>query len=158
MKEYPGKLYHNVPSWVKPGAVYHIRIRCLRGSPVALTDTLIAPNILDSVRFYHKKKSWFCRLFLLMPDHIHATMSFSLLHPFSRTVGKWKGFQSVKFGVQWQENFFDHRIRSDRELEEKEAYIRRNTVAKGLCARPQDWPWVISPAQEELDELERRED
>ena len=43
MKEYPGKLYHNVPSWVKPGAVYHIRIRCLRGSPVALTDTLIAP-------------------------------------------------------------------------------------------------------------------
>jgi hypothetical protein len=60
-------------------------------------------------------------------------------------VGRWKAWQRRTLGVEWQKNFFDHRIRHDHESEEKAAYIRRNPVVAGLCAATGDWPWVIGP-------------
>ena len=61
----------------------------------------------------------------------------------SDTIGAWKGFLSKKADIRWQDNYFDHRIRSDKELVEKMSYIRCNPVVKGLCKRPEDWPWVL---------------
>jgi hypothetical protein len=59
----------------------------------------------------------------------------------SDVVGDWKRWHTLHSGVEWQENFFDHRIRTDAEWEEKFRYIRNNPIVKGLCARPADWPW-----------------
>jgi putative transposase len=73
-----------------------------------------------------------------MPDHLHALISFPALEKMSGVVGDWKRFQQRESAVRWQEGYFDHRIRNDREFEEKAAYIRRNPVVKGLCAQPGD--------------------
>ena len=43
--------------------------------------------------------------------------------------------------TEWQEGFFDHRLRTDSEVNNKWDYIRRNPVVKGLCATEDDWPW-----------------
>ena len=64
----------------------------------------------------------------------------------SRVIGDWKRYQTRKFGIRWRDNYFDHRIRSDAELVEKAAYIRRNPAAKQLCERENDWPWTLSKA------------
>jgi putative transposase len=63
----------------------------------------------------------------------------------SRVVGEWKHYTSRVAGIKWQANFFDHRIRSRFGLAEKNAYILRNPVVKGLCAAESDWPWVWRP-------------
>ena len=39
--------------------------------------------------------------------------------PMSQIVGDWKRWQTKHHGIRWQENFFDHRIRDDEQLEEK---------------------------------------
>ncbi len=145
-REYPGKLYHGIPPWVEPGTVFHIRIRVSDPKAVCLTESRLAEKLMKSVRMYEEKVLWFNHLFLLMPDHIHAVLSFSRQKPMSQTIGEWKKFHSRINGVIWQDNYFDHRIRHADELMEKTAYIRKNPVAKGLCAQETEWPWVVEMA------------
>jgi len=138
-----GRLYHNTPSWVPEGETFHIRIRCDADQPVAFTAADLARPLLESVRFYHHRRRWFCRLFLLMPDHLHALFAFSHNHAMSQVIKEWKSYHTRRHRVAWQNGYFDHRIRHRAELEEKAAYIRENPVAKGLIAQSSDWPWVV---------------
>jgi hypothetical protein len=50
-----------------------------------------------------------------------------------------------RMGVRWQRDFFDHRLRNHRELDEKTCYVLQNPVRKNLAARVEDWPWVYRP-------------
>ncbi len=64
----------------------------------------------------------------------------------SNVIGDWKHFQTRKHGIVWQEGYFDHRLRDDERGEQllaKMNYIRQNPVVAGLCARAEDWPWII---------------
>jgi len=81
---------------------------------------------------------------LLMPDHWHALLSFPLESKMTAIVGRWKAWHTRQLGILWQDNFFDHRIRSPRELQLKAEYSRQNPVMKGLCQNAADWPWVIN--------------
>jgi hypothetical protein len=47
--------------------------------------------------------------------------------------------------VDWQRDFFDHRLRDHHEADEKTNYILMNPVRKGLCERAEDWVWVYRP-------------
>ena len=140
---HPGKLYHRVPGWVEDGAIFHIRIRS-EGDP---TSSLTEPRILEAARVYHERQRWFCHLIVLMPDHVHALLSFPRQDGMSRIIGEWKHYLAHHGGIRWQDGYFDHRIRNDAEFVEKAAYIRRNPVAKGLCAREEDWPWTWMSAR-----------
>ena len=60
------------------------------------------------------------------------------------SVTNWKRYTANRFGVDWQRDFFDHRIRHDESLDAKADYIRMNPVRKGLCERPEDWEHVWS--------------
>lgn len=136
------RLSHDVPSWVKDGSVYHIRIRCESMWSGSLIENGIGECVLESVAFYQEKFVWNCRLMLLMPDHLHALISFNPERGMSEVIRNWKRFHANKSGVAWQDNFFDHRIRNDESLEEKVTYIRRNPVVKELCEKREDWNWV----------------
>jgi REP element-mobilizing transposase RayT len=70
-----------------------------------------------------------------MPDHLHALLAFPPDKKMSNVIDTWKSFHAKQSDISWQANYFDHRIRTDAELEEKAAYIRRNPVVKGLCAK-----------------------
>ncbi len=140
--EYPKRLHHSVPGWVSDGAVYHIRIRCAERSE-ALTNKVVGTALLESIRIYVGQHKWSCFLFLLMPDHVHGLISFSRKTGMSRIIGNWKRYASSWIGIKWQANYFDHRIRTQKEFEEKFQYIRRNPVVKGLCAEPDNWPWQV---------------
>ncbi len=102
-----------------------------------------AKALLASAEYYHEKTTWFCYLLLIMPDHLHALISFPRDADMRLVVGRWKAWQTRTLGIIWQDNFFDHRIRNARELQLKADYIRQNPVVKGLCHQTGDWPWVI---------------
>jgi REP element-mobilizing transposase RayT len=146
MFRYPDRLAHNTPAWVVSGATYHIRISVEPGSSRCLTDPKIAATLLDSARFYHEQRRWHCRLFLLMPDHLHALLTFPNDKAMGPIVAAWKGYQAKNLGIKWQGNYFDHRIRDRSELQKKATYIRLNPVRKNLCLTEEAWPWVLSCA------------
>ena len=140
-RDFPERLAHHTPGWVKSGAIFHIRIRLAPGSNLSLTTPALAAEVLAAVRHYHTTGRWFAHLFLLMPDHTHALLSFPPDAAMSTVVGAWKSYLTRAHSVRWQVNYFDHRIRHDKELAEKWDYIRRNPVVKNFCAQEADWPW-----------------
>lgn len=91
---------------------------------------------------------------VIMPDHVHL-----LLQPLRGTDG-WpfplptilqcmKGATAHRInklshvsGPVWEEESFDHVLRSDESLKEKCEYIRQNPVRKGLVARPDEYRWL----------------
>ena len=72
-----------------------------------------------------------------MPDHCHALISFSPEIEMRKSIANWKRFTARNCEIDWQRDFFDHRIRGGENLDEKAVYIRKN-----LCTDPEDWPYV----------------
>jgi putative transposase len=147
--KYPCRLHHEVPPWVEEGALYHIRIRASGEQATPLIDPNLAPSLLGAVRRYHEAGHWWCSLVLLMPDHLHALLYFVPDRPMAQAVRDWKRGTARFQKVKWQENFFDHRIRSEKQGDEKWWYIRRNPITKGLCQTEDDWNWWWSPHKAE---------
>ena len=146
---FPERLHHSVPPWVQPGALFHIRIALEREKEQKrLTDPPLGQPILDSAKFYETSMRWHVTVFLLMPDHLHAVLSFARSESMSEVIRDWKRFNRRVNRVMWQEGYFDHRLRGDKrgtQLTAKLNYIRQNPVVAGLCASAEDWPWVIDP-------------
>ena len=139
-----GKLNHEVPLWVDTReALFHIRIRSLRPD---LTKCETARTLLQSCLFYTEMGRWFCELMLIMPDHLHALIHFpdDSESGMSRIISEWKRYQAKELGLDWQENYFDHRLRKEERTSETADYIRRNPVVLELCPTIEDWPWWIS--------------
>ena len=86
-----------MPHWVEPGALFHIRMALDREKEQKpLTDPALGQAIFGSAKFYEAKMRWHITLFLWMPDHLHALLSFARDESMS-----------------WQEGYFDHRLRAD---------------------------------------------
>jgi REP-associated tyrosine transposase len=138
-----------VPHWVEPGALFHICVALDREREQrTLTDPTLAQALLDSAKFYQAKQRWHITLLVLMPDHLHALLSFARGESMSGVIGDWKRFHASKNRVKWQEGYFDHRLRDNERGEQLSAkinYMRQNPVAGGLCTTTKDWPWIMDP-------------
>ncbi len=109
-----------------------------------MTPPAVANPLLDSLLHYAEHGKWHVLLALLMPDHLHGIFSFPRTgQPMEALFRDWKRYTARKLGIQWQEGFFDHRLRSDDEVTAKFHYIRSNPVVKGLCKLPEEWPLQI---------------
>ena len=101
----------------------------------------------------NRRKMWAHGL-IVMPDHVHMVFT-PLEDPDGRVygmeevVGAIKGASShtvnrllERRGQLWQDESFDHVLRSHESVREKVEYICRNPVRKGLVAEPDDYPWL----------------
>ncbi|MBC8039197.1 MAG: transposase [Opitutaceae bacterium] len=141
MDDFPERLHHKTPGWVKSGALFHVRIRLEKDAPFQLTDETKAGVFLSAARLYHETGKWRCHLILIMPDHVHAILAFPVDGAMAVVVRNWKRATARMHSVKWQENYFDHRLRTDEESAKTWIYIRRNPVVKGLCEAEDDWRW-----------------
>jgi putative transposase len=139
------KLPHMIPQWVPDGSWFFITINCVPPGRNQLSRADTGEGVLAAIAYNHDKLVWHCRLALLMPDHLHAILAFPAMPGLKTTLTHWKKFVAREHLVKWQRDFFDHRLRNDQELLEKTSYILMNPVRKGLCKRPEDWPWVYRP-------------
>jgi|SRR6185369_7214598 len=139
------KLPHAIPQWVSDGSWFFITIKCVPPGKNQLCQDVAGNGILAALKHNHDKLAWHCRLGLLMPDHLHAIIAFPQEPGMATTIKNWKKFTAGKCGIDWQRDFFDHRLRDHHELEEKMCYVRMNPVRKGLCTRPEEWPWMYCP-------------
>jgi putative transposase len=139
------KLPHTVPQWVPDGSPFFITIKCEPPHKNQLCHPGIATKILGAMTHNHDKLIWHCRLCLLMPDHLHAILAFPREAGMDKIIKYWKKFVAGEWGIEWQRDFFDHRLRNQHEVDEKISYILMNPIRKGLCERPEDWPWIYRP-------------
>jgi putative transposase len=133
------QLPHTPPPWVTETSWYFITINCQQRNTNQLCCPQIGDALLSSIAFNHQRQTWFCRLALLMPDHLHAIIATPPTPGLATTIARWAAHHPIK----WQHNFFDHRLRNTGELEEKSAYIRMNPVRRNLCTKTKDWPWIF---------------
>jgi putative transposase len=115
MPEFPERLYHGTPPWVPSCALFHIRIRVARDNAVPLTDPAISCALLAAAERYQHLGHWWCELFLLMPDHLHALLRFPREARMTETIRQWKRGTARFQHVSWQDNFFDNRLRNEKE-------------------------------------------
>jgi REP element-mobilizing transposase RayT len=84
-----------------------------------------------------------------MPDHVHLfaapTLEAKVLADCMKT---WKSISSRQIvrvhkvdPPIWQADYFDHFVRSPAAYAEKWEYVQQNPVRKGLCMRPEEWPY-----------------
>jgi mono/diheme cytochrome c family protein len=64
-------------------------------------------------------------------------------------IADWKRFLATRLNIEWQRDFFDHRLRKDESYREKADYIRANPVRARLVTKPPEWLyfWQADPQQ-----------
>lgn len=137
-------LPHDVPLWINPqNEIYFITINCQERFRNQLAQPSVAQSLFETVRHRQESSLWWPHLFLLMPDHLHALLSFPPSgKPLQLVVSKWKEWTAKSLGIVWQRDFFEHRLRSTESRREKADYILHNPVRHQLVPRPEDWPFV----------------
>jgi REP element-mobilizing transposase RayT len=91
---------------------------------------------------------------VVMPEHVHLLLTplvdekgwpyglpaiLKLIRGVSaRAINKLSG----SCGPVWQEESFDHVLRSHESFEDKLEYIRQNPVRRGLVGSPEEYPWL----------------
>ena len=152
------KLSHERPRWLRPeDEIFFITVCCeLRGKN-QLCYPKIARAIFDSVEFRNQNAVWYARLVCLMPDHLHALISFPYERPMKQIMADWKRLLATQLKVEWQRDFFDHRLRKEESYREKADYIRANPVRAGLVTQPEEWPyfWLADPQKENANREDR---
>jgi putative transposase len=138
------KLPHDIPLWVDPAKeIYFVNVNCEQRSRNQLALPHVSEQLFETIRFRQERHLWWPYLFLLMPDHLHALLSFPPSDKAPESiVRKWKEWTAKELGIVWQRDFFEHRLRSDESRREKADYILDNPVRRNLVVRPEDWPYV----------------
>ncbi len=136
-------LPHTPPLWIDSAReIWFITICCTPRGKNQLAEADRGEAVLESVRYRWRLGHWYPHLFLLMPDHAHALLSFASDRPLQKTVSDWKHWTAAKLSVAWQVDFFDHRLRGEESFTQKAAYISANPVRAGLVSRADEWPYV----------------
>ena len=78
-----------------------------------------------------------------MPDHLHMLIGIPGDAVLSNLVRDFKRITARTAKIDWQRNFFDHRLRHDESEDEKAAYIRQNPVRASLIKPDEQWRYIV---------------
>jgi REP element-mobilizing transposase RayT len=115
--------------------------------PLWLKIPEVAQAILNVLNNAQQESLFTLRAYTLMVNHIHLVLSPQ--SPLAEITQKIKGVSAREANrilqrtgaAFWQDECFDHWIRTPGEYLRIRSYIERNPVAAGLVTRPEDWPW-----------------
>ena len=116
--------------------------------PVWLTDGVVAECATVVIeRGAGELRHYRLHAFVVMANHVHLLMT--PLRPLSRITNALKGASARECNKIlkrtgnhfWQDESFDHWVRTPNEFEKIRRYIEQNPVAAGLANAPADWPW-----------------
>ena len=113
-----------------------------------MSRTDVADLIASALKFFVGQR-YELRAWVVMPNHVHATVWPLAGHTLSEILHSWKSYTSKEANKLlhrvgepfWQKESFDHWIRDDAERAQLVAYVENNPVKAGLCKRPEDWKW-----------------
>jgi len=130
---------------------------CTNRRTARLACATVAAVLVDEWKGAQSRHGWMIDRYVVMPDHVHffCAAAHDDAKPLSAFMKNWKEWTSKRIKRQfhltdalWQEEFFDHVLRSSEGYTQKWEYVRANPVRAGLVTEPDDWPW-----QGEIEEL-----
>lgn len=137
-------LPHEPPSWVdRTKEIYFITVCCKCRNENQLCHRNIASKLFEAARFYEAEHRWSVPLMLLMPDHVHFLVRFATDARMKNTVSNWKRYTSIHAPIEWQRDFFDHRLRGEEARRRKTDYVLHNPVRARLVKAWQEWPYIM---------------
>ena len=113
-----------------------------------LASEKAAKILTEEWRSAHDRHGWAIGRYVIMPDHVHFFCSAELdaksLPVFMQAWKQWTSKRMARelnfAGTIWQEEFFDHVLRSTESYSQKWDYVRENPVRAGLVTKMKDWP------------------
>jgi putative transposase len=150
-------LPHAVPLSIDPSReVWFLTICCQARQINQIAREEVGPSFLETIQYRHVRGLWWTWLALLMPDHVHLLLSFPVDgRGMAYLVTEWKRWTARTYGINWQRDFFDHRIRRDESFSEKAQYILNNPVRAGLVKSWEEWPFSWWPEKSGFTRLDR---
>lgn len=140
------QLNHQTPSWVRESdEAFFVTVCCAERGRDSLMR--VGEELIESVRFRNERSLWWCSSFVVMPDHVHGLFSFGSDNLIESAIRNWKAWTARFLGIDWQRDWFDHRLRSDESWSEKARYIQENPVRAGLVEAPRDWPFSFEASR-----------
>ncbi len=116
--------------------------------PLWLKHPQIAQSVVDTFRKGDLELGQYeLYAFVVMANHVHVLLRPQV--PLRRIMNGIKGVTAQaanrilgRTGQPfWQDESFDHWVRSEAEFQRIWSYIERNPGTAGLVKRPEDWPW-----------------
>jgi REP element-mobilizing transposase RayT len=116
--------------------------------PLWLKDERVAQTIVEALYYGAQVKAWYeLHAWVVMPNHVHViwkpivSMSRILHWLKSVTAKRAKRILGLDVKAFWQDESYDHWIRSDKELSKLIRYVELNPVKAGLARSIEAWPW-----------------
>ena len=121
------------------------------------THAILGPaarNLVLRHCLHDHTKKYLLHAAVVMPEHVHLLLSplrdaAGEVFPLREILQSLKGASahsinkaSGRQGPVWEEESFDHVLRSYESLEEKLEYVRQNPVKRGLAKNPEEYPWL----------------
>lgn len=116
--------------------------------PLWLRDPRIAACVVEKLSEGASRLHYYdLHAYMVMANHVHM-----LLTPKIEVRKLMNGLKGVTARAAnkilnrtgkhfWQDESFDHWVRSEAQFARIKSYIERNPVAAGLVKKPEDWPW-----------------
>ena len=122
---------------------------CTLNRRAILASKEVANILIDEWRNARDRHGWAIGRYVIMPDHVHFFCSAELdAKALPTFMQRWKEWTSkrmareLKFSARvWQEEFFDHVLRSSESYSQKWDYVKDNPVRAGLVEKSDEWPW-----------------
>ena len=122
---------------------------CTLGRRAILASNEVTAILLQEWRNAHRRHGWAIGRYVIMPDHVHffcrAELDAKALPIFMQ---KWKQWSSKRMarelsiaGRLWQEEFFDHVLRSSESYSQKWDYVKENPARADLVKCSEEWPF-----------------
>lgn len=114
--------------------------------PRWLADAQIAEMVASAILFGDPER-YRLRAWVIMPDHVHVVIDpkvalSEITHWLKGRTARKANRILARYGRPfWQNESFDHWIRSDAEFCKIVDYVENNPVRAGLVRRTEDWRW-----------------
>jgi putative transposase len=132
------------------GQAHFLTFSCYHRLPL-LAQMHMEGGFLRALELVRRRLQFCIFGYVVMPEHVHLLIN----EPGSGTIADVMRLLKAKVSVQarkeqkrcigddpfWQARYFDHNVRNHAGFVTQLRYIHRNPVKRGLCAKPEDWPW-----------------
>jgi putative transposase len=143
LAEYPSQqMPRGLVRYQQTGDFHFLTFSCHRRLP-HLATAAARDRFESALERTRRRYNFVVAGYVVMPEHVHLLVSEPRKGLLARAVQALKLSVSVR-SVQrpfWQPRYYDFNVHNEKKRVEKLRYMHRNPVVRGLCAKPEDWPW-----------------
>ena len=127
-----------------PHADYFVTV-CLQPRCPVLASS-VATSLVNEAQSLEIDGGWILRCLTVMPDHLHLFFTLGDRLTLAQAIARFKTKTQKPIrlqGTDWQDNFYDHKLRNADSIESVVRYIYLNPYGAGLIQQNENWPYFF---------------